>query len=337
MNFNKLIKNKEYDFLRTNHHLGENICLLGLGGSYAYGTNVKDSDVDIRGIAVRAKEDILLGKDFETIVDAKTDTTIYSLDKVFGLLSNCNPNVIEIVSLKPEQYLYVNEIGQKILHNKNIFLSKKCIQTFGGYANQQLYRLQQRTLAALSEKEYNEHISKVLNGMQEHLKDKYHLSVPTYVNDDGQIMMMLNFLNRETLDIPLENIAGILSEMNNTLRDYTKTSKRNEHALAHNKINKHAMHLIRLYAMANDLLENGEVITFREKEHDLLMDIRNGKYSKDNGQMSKEFFDIVKAYEDKFNILKTITKLPEEPDYAAINNLRCEINEMIILNLMQNR
>ena len=40
------LKSKEYDFLRTNEHLGKNIILLGLGGSYAYGTNVDSSDVD---------------------------------------------------------------------------------------------------------------------------------------------------------------------------------------------------------------------------------------------------------------------------------------------------
>ena len=35
----KLLQSKEYDFLRTNIHLGDNICLLTLGGSRAYGTN----------------------------------------------------------------------------------------------------------------------------------------------------------------------------------------------------------------------------------------------------------------------------------------------------------
>ena len=45
------IKQPEYDFLRTSEHLGNNICLLTLGGSHAYGTNVEGSDVDIRGIA----------------------------------------------------------------------------------------------------------------------------------------------------------------------------------------------------------------------------------------------------------------------------------------------
>ena len=38
-----------YDFLRSNPHMGKNIILLGLGGSYAYGTNTENSDLDVRG------------------------------------------------------------------------------------------------------------------------------------------------------------------------------------------------------------------------------------------------------------------------------------------------
>lgn len=60
MDFKKLLKQPEYDFLRTNEHLGDNICLLTLGGSHAYGTNVEGSDVDIRGVAMGEKNDELI-------------------------------------------------------------------------------------------------------------------------------------------------------------------------------------------------------------------------------------------------------------------------------------
>ena len=52
MDFKKLLKTEQYDFLRTNEHLGSNIILLGLGGSHAYGTNVEGSDIDVRGCAL---------------------------------------------------------------------------------------------------------------------------------------------------------------------------------------------------------------------------------------------------------------------------------------------
>ena len=54
----------EYKFLREDPHLGNNIILLGLGGSHAYGMNKEGSDIDIRGIALNSKDEILLGDDF---------------------------------------------------------------------------------------------------------------------------------------------------------------------------------------------------------------------------------------------------------------------------------
>ena len=107
----KKTEQPEYAFLKE-APLGDSVILLGLGGSYAYGTNNEDSDLDIRGIATRSAKDILTGKDFEQVVDVKTDTTIYSLEKMVRLLSNCNPNTVEILGLEPWQYLYVSEAGQ---------------------------------------------------------------------------------------------------------------------------------------------------------------------------------------------------------------------------------
>ena len=49
MKLDELLEKKEYNFLKDNEHLGNNIILLGLGGSHAYGTNIETSDLDIRG------------------------------------------------------------------------------------------------------------------------------------------------------------------------------------------------------------------------------------------------------------------------------------------------
>ena len=123
--------------------LGNNICLLALGGSKAYGTNIETSDTDIRGIAINPLNQIYgLQKDFEQIVDTNTDTTIYSLNKMINLLINCNPNTIEILGCRPEDYLYVNDYGKLILDNKQNFLSIRATKTFGEYARSQFNRLE---------------------------------------------------------------------------------------------------------------------------------------------------------------------------------------------------
>lgn len=123
---------------------------------------------------------------------------------------------------------------------------------------------------------------------------------------------------------------GLLSEINNTLRDYKKKSKRNEYAINHKKAAKHSVSLIRLQMMAIDLLENKEIITYREKEHDLLMDIRLGKYLDSDDKPNSAFFDIVHEYEKKFDYAKNNTELPEEPDVNKINDFVMSVNERIV-------
>jgi Predicted nucleotidyltransferase len=125
MSFKELLKKEEYQFIHTNSRLGQNIILLGLGGSYSYGTNNDNSDLDIRGITMNMKSDLIGLSKFEQYVDDKTDTVIYSFNKMIKLLLECNPNTCEILGMRSEHYLMLSEIGQELLDNKNIFLSKR--------------------------------------------------------------------------------------------------------------------------------------------------------------------------------------------------------------------
>ena len=176
MNMNEImqaVQKEEYDFLRDDPRLGKNIILLGLGGSHAYGTNIEGSDLDIRGIACNSKRDILLGGDFEQVAEPETDTVVYSLNKIAKLLSNCNPNTIEMLGLLPEQYVYLSPAGKELVENRNMFLSKRAINSFGGYANQQLYRLSQKSKHALSQEQLEKHIGRTLETMMYDFHTRY--------------------------------------------------------------------------------------------------------------------------------------------------------------------
>ena len=321
----ELLNSAEYSFLKEDERLGNNLILLGYGGSHAYGTNIPTSDTDIRGVALRCPNDILLGKDFETVTDNATDTVIYSFDKILSLLSECNPNCIEILGLRPQDYLYVTDTGNELLKNKGMFLSKHCINTFGGYATQQLYRLRQKTLDALSPEEYNGHIAKTIKGMGGHLESSWHIPADRLTVRNAPDGLKVDI--KEMNDIPLEDFYGMCNEINNTIRVYHKHSQRNEKALAHAKIEKHAMHLLRLYMMAIDLREKEEIITYRADEHDLLMSIRNGAYTdRDTGMMTRDFWELLSGYEARFDEAKKHTRLPEHPDYKSIENFRLRVN-----------
>lgn len=330
------LKSTEYDFLRTNKHLNNNIILLGLGGSYAYGTNIETSDLDVRGCALNSKSEILTNENFEQFVNEATDTTIYSFNKLITLLSNCNPNTIEILGLKPEHYLYISPIGQELLDNKKMFLSKKAVNSFGGYAHSQLRRLDNKAVRTVSQSKQEKHILNSISNALYDFKTRY---FP--IDDDNNIDLYIDkainsdldteiFMNINLTHYPLRDYKAMWSEMNSIVKSYSKIGKRNKNAIEHGKLAKHMMHLIRLYLMCLDILEYEEIITYREKDLELLMDIRNGKYLDSNNQPINEFFEMVDDFEKKLEYAKQNTSLPDKPNYKAINDFVMGVNERIV-------
>lgn len=331
----KKVAGPDYDFLRNNEHLGSNIILLGLGGSYAYSTNVATSDLDVRGCALNKKEELLTNQNFEQFINEETDTTIYGFNKLITLLTSVNPNTCELLGLKPEHYLHIHPIGQELLDNTHMFLSKRAVYSFGGYANSQLRRLDNKAARLVGQTEREQHILSSINNAYYTFPEKYFSfpedSIKLYIDKshqedfDTEIYMDINLKH-----YPLRDYKSMWSEMNNIVKDYSKIGKRNKHAVEHGKLSKHMMHLVRLYYMCFDILENEKIITYREKEHDLLMDIRNGKYLDENKQPIPEFFEMVDELEKRLKYDAENTSLPGSPDYKKINEFVMSVNERVV-------
>ena len=329
------VKSKEYDFLRTDKNLGNNIILLTLGGSHAYGMDKEGSDLDVRGIALNSKEEILLAKDFEQVVDEPTDTTIYSFNKMIQLLTSNNPNTVEQLGCLPEHYLYLSNVGKELLSNRKMFLSKVCVHTFGGYASSQLRRMENKAARLVGQAQNEEYILKSINNAQYEFKNRY------YPHDDSEINLYIDtavqkgydseiFMDVNLRHYPLRDWAGMWNEMKAIVSSYNKFGKRNEKAVEHNKLGKHMAHLIRLYMMCIDILEKEQIITYRKDEHDLLMSIRNGEYLDENRQPISAFYDVLNEYEKRFEYAKNNTSLPDVPNYKEINEFKMSVNERIV-------
>ena len=70
--------------------------------------------------------------EFEQYEDSGTDTVIYSFNKMVKLLLECNPNTCEILGLDHDQYLIKSRLGQELLDNRNLFLSKRAPSPLAG-------------------------------------------------------------------------------------------------------------------------------------------------------------------------------------------------------------
>ncbi len=323
MDFIKLMNSSQYDFLRTNERLGRRIILLGLGGSHAYGTSNDNSDIDFRGITLNMPSDLLGLTEFEQYEDSNTDTVIYSFNKIVKLLLECNPNTCEILGLDDDQYLIKSTLGQEIIDNKDLFISKRAAKSFGGYASAQLRRLQNAIARdAVPQPQREQHI---LNSVQNALDDynrryngfdsgSIHLYIDKAVTDglDTEI-----FVDASYKHFPLREYEKMFSTINTVIREYDKIGKRNKKK-DDNHLNKHAMHLIRLFMMAIDILDKGIIKTHRKDDLELLLKIRNGGFQKEDHTFNQEFYDILAYYESELERATRESTLPDNPNMAKV-------------------
>ena len=335
MDFKALKQTKTYDFLRTDPRLGDRIILLGLGGSYAYGTNNENSDIDFRGVTLPLPSDLLGLTEFEQFENRETDTVISSFKKIVKLLLDCNPNTCEILGLDEDQYLIKSPLGQELVDNSSLFLSKRAAKSFGGYASAQLRRLQNAIARdSMPQKEKEQHILRSVQNALEDFERKYahpergniRLYIDRAVNPEMETEI---FVDANYSHMPLRDYENMWSAMNTVVRDYDKIGKRNRKK-DDNHLNKHAMHLIRLFMMAVDILEKGKIITHRRDDLELLLKIRSGGYLQEDGTFAAEFYEILAEYERKLETATRHSTLPDEPDMEKVEAFVEHVNRQAI-------
>ena len=312
-----ILNDSNYNFLQQNPDLS-NVIYLALSGSYGYGTNSQNSDIDLRGFLIESPK-YLFGIDhFDQFEDRQTDTVIYGLKKFVFLCTKANPNALEILGVDEDCIMIETEFGKMIRNNSDLFLSKRVINSFGNYANAQLRRLQNALCHdSYDSKDKNEHLAKTLNSQIHHFNENFSSldddAIKIFIDSEDNLLFNVHLEN-----YPVSDFVGIYSEMANTVKTYSKLNHRNRKKDDY-KLNKHAMHLIRLLLMGIDILKGNGIITKRTKEHDLLMNIKNGKITYD------EVFSLADQLQKEFNSFAKTTKLPKIPDIKKIESIMADI------------
>lgn len=119
--------------------------LLGVTGSKAYGTNTESSDTDYRGVYV-PDEIYYFGlgtaKEYNNSSGGANKNTKHDIDITLTPLktfvSRCikaNPIDLELLFLRRDDYVEVTPIGEELLENRHLFLSKHVKNRFGGMAS----------------------------------------------------------------------------------------------------------------------------------------------------------------------------------------------------------
>jgi len=151
--------------------LAPSVIFLGISGSHAYGMATPTSDLDLRGVCIPPREiresffrkfDQFQGEPsapdrevlerafsrklpsayLEALRGSWQDTVIFGLHKAVSLMSDANPNMLELLFL-PEDCIVVDSLPWKTIREaRSLFLSQRCRFTFMGYAVSQFRRIQ---------------------------------------------------------------------------------------------------------------------------------------------------------------------------------------------------
>ena len=299
------------------------IILESIVGSKAYGLSTESSDTDRKGFGLAPKEYYIShNKRFEQIElsSDKEDRTIYNITKFFTLAEDCNPNILDVLFVNEKDILSITPVGEEVLANRDIFISKKAKHTFSGYAFAQLKRIKTHRNWLLSPP------------LQEPIRDQFHL--PNHhrllSSTDMGILSKLEEVDHQLFQSALNNITyetyqnekSYNAARGNWEKFQNWKATRNPQRAAlekqHGYDTKHAMHLVRLLRMGKEILSGVGVLVQRPDREELLA-IRNGNRS------YEDLIEEVEKLNKDMDVLYISSQLPHKPNSKKIEDLCCKI------------
>jgi predicted nucleotidyltransferase len=290
----------------------EGTILLAYRGSIAHGMYVPDSDpdsiddVDLIGFVIpEARFYVGLSewgsRGTQDYWRGHYDYVFYELRKAVSLLLRGNPNVVSVLWLRPEHYLFLSDAGRALLDHRDLFVGKHVYDAFAGYAQTQLEKMETRDPAEL--REYMSITAELkARGLHPNHKGEHIPRSPDHPpeyeswSSDKLIQRLASYRKKG------ENI-GYMGE------------KRKSLVLRHGYDAKNAAHCIRLLRMCKEFLFTGYMEVYRTRDAEELLDIKRGKWSLDEVKKhARELFEDIAAARDA-------SPLPDAPDRDAVERL----------------
>lgn len=330
---------------------------LTMHGSYAYGTNLPTSDLDLKGVVIPPRRYFFgFTNVFEQAeVREPVDVVIYDIRKFFKLAADCNPNIIEILFtdyrdwLRPVPADMSLDVGGdrhpwgRLWWNRDLFLSTRARHTFSGYAVSQLKRIRTHrnwllnpptskpTRAEFGLKDGQGTLGKdqlgVINAAIRKREDALAgegLSKDRVAEAEEQLVGEgVTDLNLSPDLIPVVLAERRYAAACRTWDQYQKwkaerNEVRSELEAHHGYDTKHAMHLVRLLRMAKEIL-SGQGVIVRRPDAKELLEIRAGAW---------KYEDLIDWAAKMETELATIqSPLPREPNRAKLDDLCVQIVE----------
>ena len=106
-------------------------------GSQSHGTATPQSDIDLKGIYMQDIDD-LITFNYKPQLEVTKDESYWEVQRFLQLAQSANPSVLEILFTPDDCILETSPQFELIKQHRDIFLTKKCLHSFGGYVRAQL-------------------------------------------------------------------------------------------------------------------------------------------------------------------------------------------------------
>jgi hypothetical protein len=311
--------------------------LLGYRGSIAHNMHVPQSDpssiddIDLMGFVVGGPEHYFGLKEWgsrgtKEYWEGKYDCVFYEARKAVSLLLQGNPNIVSMLWLRPEHYIYRSPEANLLIQNRHLFVGRHVYNSFAGYASAQLRKMETRDPAELRDYVAVTWELKYRGAHPNHKGEVF----PRRVDIDAEVRRGLTpeqLMDGEQLNAYFTKTDALLQK----LASYHKKGenigylgdKRKQLVLDHGYDAKNAAHCVRLLRMCVDFLKTGEMTVYRTADADELLDIKRGKWTLERVKAhADELFQAAKAARDA-------STLPEQPD--------CDGAERILVQIVKSR
>lgn len=298
---------------------------LTLHGSHAYGLNTAESDKDYKGICVPPSKYYhgFLNK-VEQVEGKDPDLVIYEIRKFFRLAADCNPSIIEVLWTDESEHIIVEDEFDGILEIRDKFLSKKARHTFSGYAVSQLKRIKLHRQWLLNPPTHQP--TREEFGLSKDKKvSQSELGVAAAMYDSEDKMIDAG-LPRELVTLYVKERAYNSASMHWDQYQNWLTNRNPARAKVEAKYGydcKHAMHLVRLMRMCEEIL-TGKGVIVKRPDREELMAVRNGEWKYDDLLQWSEDMDF------KMHELYETSTLPHCPNKELLDSACQKIVESVV-------
>lgn len=281
------------------------LVLMATIGSDSHGTKVITGDAalddtDFMGIILPPPAKVLGLHQWDNWhwQHEELDVVCYSLPKAIKMLSKNNPNIMNLLWLREQDYVYQTEVGKSLIANREMFSSKEAYYSFVGYAHGQLKRMTAFDANRMDEYEFlTKYIEEEIDGTVEDVLRA----------DDNKLMHLAG------KDIAVKARLQSFRSLHRNYYSGYMGKKRKALVREFGYDAKNGQHLIRLLRLGKEFMETGVLNVYRSKDADELKDIKQGKWTL--AQVQAEADALFKAAE----VAHSRSTLPEKPDETKID------------------